>query len=53
MASRFPLPSSYTALLRPLRTKLIKCHFYVCWEPFWAWVCLISGRQDAINELFN
>ena len=41
------------ALLRPLRTKLIKCHFLVGSEPLWAWVCSVLDRQDAINELMN
>ncbi len=40
-------------LLRLLRTKLIKCHFNVCWDPLWAWVCCALDRQDAIKELFK
>ncbi len=39
--------------LSPLRTKLIKCHFNVCWEPLWAWVCSVFDGQDAINELMS
>ena len=41
------------ALLRPLRTKLIKCHFQLGSEPLWAWVCCVLDCQDAINELIN
>ncbi len=33
--------------------QFIKCHFYVGWGPFWAWVCSILDRQDSINELLN
>jgi len=29
------------------------CQFYMGWDPFWAWVCCVLDRQDAIKELFN
>ncbi len=29
------------------------CKFYLGSEPLWAWVCSVSGHQDAINELMN
>jgi len=41
------------ALLRPLRSKLIKCHFQVGSDPFWEWVCEALDSQDAINELLS
>ena len=46
-----PLGRTFLPFLRPLRTKLIKCQFWLGSEPRWAWVCSILDRQNAINEL--
>ncbi len=31
----------------------IKCQFYIGPEPFWAWVCSVWKRSNAIKELMN
>ncbi len=30
-----------------------KCQFSMGWDPFWAWLCSILDRHDAIKELLN
>jgi len=36
---------------RPDQTQLIKCQFYVGWNPLWAWPWSVLDPQDSIKEL--
>ncbi len=45
--------SSSEQFLRPLRSKLIKCHFKVGSDPLWAWVCSRLDPWDAFKELIK